>query len=168
MILIALGANIPGPKGPPRATLEAALLRLDALGVAIKRRSRWYLTSPVPPSDQPDFVNGVAQVETALLPHELLATLHEVEKELGRTRRERWEARVLDLDLLAYNDKLILEKVQSNGQSLQIPHPRLHERRFVLAPLAEIAPGWVHPALGRTAADLLAALESGEKVEILD
>jgi len=168
MILIALGANLPSPLGPPRVTLEAALDRLGELSIQTVKRSGWYRTSPVPPSGQPDFVNGVAAVETDLGPKDLLKTLHDVETELGRTRRERWEARVIDLDLLAYHDELILERLQKSGQSIQIPHPRLYERRFVLAPLAEIAPDWAHPTLGKSAAELLMGLESAERVEIID
>jgi 2-amino-4-hydroxy-6-hydroxymethyldihydropteridine diphosphokinase len=167
MILIALGSNLPSPVGPPRDTVEAALARMGELGIEIVARSHWYRTSPVPPSGQPDFVNGVVAVRTTLGPHELLATLHRIEAELGRTRAQKWEARVLDLDLLAYDDKLILEELQNNGQSIQIPHPRLHERRFVLVPLAEIAPEWVHPARGQTARELLAGLKDGDRVDRL-
>lgn len=168
MILIALGANLPSKIGGPRETLEAAICRMGERGIEVVARSHWYRTSPVPASDQPDFVNGVIAVRTGLGPHDLLATLHQIEAELGRTRAQKWEARVLDLDLLAYDDKLILEELQTDGESTQIPHPRLHQRRFVLVPLAEIAPDWVHPALGERAVDLLAGLSGGDQVEILD
>ncbi len=167
MILIGLGANLPSKLGPPRVTLEAALDRLDEAGVKTLMRSHWYRTSPVPPSGQPDFVNGVVATETTLAPADLLTLLHQTEAALGRTRRERWEARILDLDLLAYHERCILERLQGSGQSIQIPHPRLHERRFVLVPLTEIAPDWVHPALGKTARELLDGLESAEQVETL-
>lgn len=168
MILIALGANLPSKMGGPRETLEAAVRRMGERGIEVVARSHWYRTSPVPASDQPDFVNGVIAVRTGLGPQDLLATLHQIEAELGRTRAQKWEARVLDLDLLAYDDRLILEELQTDGQSIQIPHPRLHQRRFVLVPLAEIAPDWVHPALGERAVDLLAGLAGGDRVEILD
>ena len=167
MFLIALGANLPSKIGTPRKTLEAALDLMSEEGIEVIRRSHWYRTSPVPVSDQPDFVNGVAEVRTDLGPEDLLATLHRIEAALGRTRFQRWEARVLDLDLLAYDDKLILEELQKDGQSIQIPHPRLHQRRFVLVPLVEIAPDWVHPALGETARDLLARLEDADRVEMI-
>jgi len=167
MILIALGANLPSKIGGPRETLEAALKRMGELGIEVVRRSRWYRTSPVPVSDQPDFVNGVVEVRTHLSPRDLLATLHRIEEELGRTRFQRWEARVLDLDLLAYDDKLILEKLQTDGQSIEIPHPRLHQRRFVLVPLAELAPDWMHPNLKKTAGELLSELGAGDRVESL-
>jgi 2-amino-4-hydroxy-6-hydroxymethyldihydropteridine diphosphokinase len=149
MILIALGANLPSAVGAPQATLEAALRALEEEGVRIAQRSRWYRSAAVPASDQPDFVNGVAIVETALDPGALLALLHRVEARFGRVRGEPNAARTLDLDLLAYDDRV------SDGPAGPIlPHPRLHERAFVLYPLADVAPQWRHPRLGKTAASL--------------
>ena len=102
-ILIGLGANLPSPEhGPPVATLEAAVAALAARGLAIRARSRWWESAPVPISDQPWYVNGVVEVETALAPEALLALLHEVEAEFGRHRSVPNAPRVLDLDLLAY------------------------------------------------------------------
>ena len=151
-ILIGIGANLPSAAhGPPRATCEAALAALRARGLRVLRRSRWYESAPVPPSDQPWYVNGVARVETALPPPALLALLHDIERDFGRERREINAARVIDLDLLAYGDR-----VESGPPAL--PHPRLHERAFVLLPLAEVAPNWRHPATGRSVAALIAAL----------
>jgi 2-amino-4-hydroxy-6-hydroxymethyldihydropteridine diphosphokinase len=153
MILIGLGANLPSREhGAPQATLEAALDRLAAEGIAIIARSSWYRTAPVPASDQPWYVNGVAAVATTLEPAALLAVLHRVEAAFGRVRRERNEPRPIDLDLLAYDDRV------SRDAPPLLPHPRLHERGFVLRPLAEIAPGWRHPASGATVEALLAAL----------
>lgn len=158
VILIALGANLPSRAyGSPLQTCEAALAALAARGVRIVRRSRWYESEPVPPSDQPPFVNGVAQVATDLPPAELLALLHRIERDFGRTRRQRNEARVIDLDLLAYDDR-----VSAAGEKPELPHPRLTERAFVLLPLAELAPDWRHPVSGRTAADLAADLPPGQ------
>ena len=153
-ILVALGANLPHAGRSPRQTLEAALDRLDALGVRTRRLSRWYRTAPVPASDQPDFVNGVAAVETRLAPEALLRVLHRVEAEFGRQRTIRYAARTLDLDLLAYGQIL---RGEDEGPPI-LPHPRLDERGFVLVPLSEVAPAWVHPVSGRAIGELLAAL----------
>lgn len=164
MILIGLGANLPSTGfGPPRATLEAALAELAREGLAVVRRSRWYRSAPVPPSDQPWFVNGVAAVATDLAPAEVLAALHRIEARFGRVRRARDEARVLDLDLLAYDDL-----VRTEGAPPRLPHPRLHARAFVLLPLAEVAPGWRHPVLGKTVEDLVAELPPDQVAEPLE
>jgi len=100
MILIGLGANLPSAAGAPRATLEAALAALARDGVRLAARSRWYRSAPLPRSSQPDFVNGVAAVETRLAPRDLLALLHRIEARLGRARGEPNAARTIDLDLL--------------------------------------------------------------------
>ncbi len=156
MILIGLGGNLPSPQhGAPEATLAAALANLDAEGAVTIRRSRWYLSPPVPTSDQPMFVNGVALIRTALGPEPLLALLHRIETRLGRRRRVRWEARVIDLDLLAYEDRVL---GTGGGRAPELPHPRLRERAFVLLPLAEVAPGWRHPATGESVEEMIQAL----------
>ena len=169
MILVGLGGNLPGPAGPPPATLEAALERLAAAGVRTVRRSRWYRAAPVPPSGQPWYTNGVALVETGLDPAGLLALMLRVEASLGRRRRpgeRRWAARVLDLDLLAYGD-LVVGAGGGGGPPPVLPHPRLHERAFVLLPWAEVAPAWRHPVTGRTVAEMIRALPPGQQVEPL-
>lgn len=151
-ILIAVGANLRSPEfGPPRATCEAALAELGRRGVRIIRRSPWYESAPVPVSDQPWYVNGVAKVATDVAPEALLAVLHEVERQFGRIRREPNEARIIDLDLLAYGASI-------RQEAPVLPHPRMHERGFVLRPLADIAPDWRHPVDGRSVSAMLAAL----------
>lgn len=153
-IFIALGANLPSADyGAPRATLEAALSLLAREGIAILRRSSWWQTGPQPASEQPDFINGVIEVETALSPVELLAALHRVESACGRVRQQRWEARVLDLDLIDYRG----ERYIGEGANPILPHPRLSERLFVLVPLQEIAPDWRHPVSGVVLTELIAA-----------
>lgn len=161
-ILIAIGSNLPSPEfGPPRATCEAALAALARRGLRVVRRSRWFESAPVPASDQPWFVNGVALVETSLSPADLLALLHETERRFGRERREVNAARILDLDLIAYGDL-----VQTDSPPL-LPHPRLHERAFVLLPLADVAPEWRHPADGRTVSAMIRALPAEQSIHPL-
>ena len=154
MILIGIGANLPSSRhATPQDTCVAALAALNAIkGVHVAQVSRWFESAPVPASDQPWFVNGVARLETALVPEELLRVLHDVEAEFGRVRGMRNAPRVLDLDLLAYDDVLI------SGEDIKIPHARLHERAFVVLPLGDIAPDWVHPVLGQNLKDLAAKL----------
>lgn len=164
MILVALGANLDHPRfGPPRQTLEAALAALQHGGVTALARSRWYRSAPVPRSEQPWFVNGVASVETRLSPARLMTLLHEIEADFGRARRRRNEARVLDLDLIAYHDR-----VSGPGESPVLPHPRLAERAFVVLPLADVAPDWRHPVSGLSAAELADALDPADMAKPLD
>jgi 2-amino-4-hydroxy-6-hydroxymethyldihydropteridine diphosphokinase len=163
MILLGLGANLPSAThGRPEATLAGALAALAAEGLAVERLSPWYRSAPVPAvDDQPWYINGVAAVTTRLAPAELLALLHRVEQRFGRVRRARNEARALDLDLLDY------EGLVQPGDGAVLPHPRLHERAFVLLPLRDVAPGWRHPILGRGVDELIAALPPGQQVERL-
>jgi len=161
VILIGLGANLPSPRfGDPLATCTAALTALDAAGARPVRVSRWYRSAPVPASDQPWFINGVALLESALPPAGVLALLHEIERDFGRVRRVRDEARVIDLDLLAYGDR-----VSRPGEVPVLPHPRLGERAFVVLPLAELVPDWRHPVSGLSAKELAARLPPGQHAE---
>jgi 2-amino-4-hydroxy-6-hydroxymethyldihydropteridine diphosphokinase len=158
-ILIAVGANLPSPEfGPPHGTCEAALQELSHRGLRIVRRSRWFETAPIPASDQPWYVNGVAAVATDRSPEALLALLHDVERRFGRERRELNAARILDLDIVAYGDL-----VRTDPPPV-LPHPRMHERAFVLLPLADVAPDWRHPADGRSLSELIQALPPGQLI----
>ena len=159
MVLIGLGGNLPSSAGQPPQTFAAALAALGQYGCRVVARSPLYRTAPVPVSDQPWFVNAVAQLATDLGPEALLAALLAVEARFGRQRSVPNAARPLDLDLLAY-DEICLD-----GPDLVLPHPRLHLRAFVLRPLVDLAPDWRHPRLGRTARELLVALPPGETVE---
>jgi 2-amino-4-hydroxy-6-hydroxymethyldihydropteridine diphosphokinase len=163
MILIGIGSNLAHPPAAtPRETADAALAALPGLGLRVVARSRWYLSAPVPPSGQPWFVNGVAAAASELAPGALLDWLLELEREFGRIRSVANAARTLDLDLLDYDSHLC------ETSALTLPHPRLHQRRFVLEPLREIAPEWRHPRLGLTAAELLDRLPPGQQVAALD
>ena len=158
MIFIALGANLPGTEGTPRATLEAAISTLAREAGEIVARSSFYRSAPVPPSSQPDYINAVVAIKSSLGPAELLAVLQRIEDRFGRERGEANAARTLDLDLLAYDGL-----VRGDGEGPPaLPHPRMQDRAFVLLPLAEIAPDWRHPLLGLTAAEMAARLPQGQ------
>ena len=164
MIVIGLGANLPSPRfGGPQDACEAALGALRAAGVTVLGRSRWYRSAPVPASDQPWFVNGVAEVETELSAADLLVLLHGIEQEMGRERRARDEARVIDLDLLIFG-----ETVSGPDESPVLPHPRLAERAFVVRPLAELAPDWRHPGTGQSLAGMVRALPADQRAEPIE
>jgi 2-amino-4-hydroxy-6-hydroxymethyldihydropteridine diphosphokinase len=154
---IALGSNL----GDVRATVEGALAELDdSPGIRLLRRSAWYRSTPVGPP-QPDYLNGCAVLEVSLSPEALLERLLETETRFGRVRAERWGPRTLDLDLILFGD------LHLDGARLQIPHPRLRERAFVLVPLAEIAPDWIDPLTNRTVASLARQLPDDDGLERL-
>ncbi len=164
IILVGLGSNLPSADfGSPMAICQAAIEALRAEGLPIARQSRWYRSAPVPPSDQPWYVNGVVALERAPDPDMLLALLHRIEARFGRVRGAPNASRVLDLDLLAYG-----ERIAAGGDGSPIlPHPRLHLRAFVLHPLSEVAPGWRHPRLGRSVAAMLRGLPGGQSAEAM-
>lgn len=152
VILVAIGANLPGADGrPPLATCRAAAASLDVLpGLRLVALSRWWTSAAIPPSEQPDYINGVARLDGWMAPDALLALLQGIEREAGRRPGPRNAARPLDLDIIAMGDLV------RPAPDPVLPHPRAHLRRFVLAPLAEVAPGWLHPSLGRSVEALLA------------
>jgi len=164
LVLIALGANLPAPDGAsPLQTCQRAAAALDALpGLRLVALSRWYRTRPEPAlPGAPDFVNGVARLEgEAGDPAGLLAALQRIEARAGRTRPFPNAPRTLDLDLIAVG------ALVRQAPDPVLPHPRAHLRRFVLQPLADVAPGWRHPVLGRTVEALLEGLGGPEAVPL--
>ena len=167
LILIGIGANLNSPRfGEPRSTCGAALEFLAKAGLLITARSRWYKSAPVPISDQPWFINAVVQVKAAPTPQKLMELLLHTEKNLGRSRSEVNAPRILDLDLIAYN-KLILSLKNSDAPALNIPHPRLQDRAFVLIPLNDIAPNWRHPVENLKIDEMIARLPKGQQTKPL-
>jgi 2-amino-4-hydroxy-6-hydroxymethyldihydropteridine diphosphokinase len=151
MVLIALGSNRwRDAHTPPRAVLASAIAALRQSGLEVEACSHVWRTAPIGPR-QPLFLNAVVRGRWAGSAADLLVLLHTIEHAHGRVRRRRWGPRVLDLDLLAVDGQV------NKGPPI-LPHPRLHARAFVLVPLVEVAPGWRHPRLNRTARQLLARL----------
>ena len=152
---IALGSNL----GDSLTTLESSLTVINSIpGVNLVAVSSWYRTQPIGPP-QPDYLNGCAILNVQQTPEELLALLQAVELQFGRVRNEKWGARTLDLDIILYEDLMI------NTPNLTIPHPRIHERAFVLVPLAQIAADWQEPKTGKAIAQLAGEIDtSGVKI----
>ncbi len=142
MIYVALGANVPSQAGPPAVTLRRALALMPRHGIQVHAVSPLYRSVAWPNPADPPFVNAVVEVKARLLPGELLKALLAIEKAFGRVRKRANEPRTLDLDLIDYGGLV------SDAEQLMLPHPRMHERAFVLRPLADIAPAWRHPDTG--------------------
>jgi 2-amino-4-hydroxy-6-hydroxymethyldihydropteridine diphosphokinase len=158
-VFIGLGANLPHERfGSPRRTLEAALAELDRKGVRTVRVSPWYRTAPVPASDQPWYVNAVAEVASDLPADALLAELHAVEAAFGRARTVPNAARPIDLDLLDFQGEI----APGGRGRATLPHPRMTDRAFVLLPLADLAPEWRHPVSGLSIRALIEALPADQ------
>ncbi len=148
---IGIGSNM----GEPQVHCLEAVNRLGELPVSrLTSLSRWYLSRPVGVVGQDWFVNGVAEIDTNLAARELLDALLGIEADMGRVRKQRWESRIIDLDLLLYGTRQIHE------EELTVPHPRLHLRRFVLVPLADLNPALLHPVMGRAIGELLDSLDA--------
>jgi len=153
---LSLGSNL----GDRAANLREAVKQLEAAG-RLLAVSSWYETQPVDVPDQPWFLNCVLAIETEKTPRELLKLALQVEATMGRLRMREKGPRKIDIDVVLFGDRIVDEP------DLKIPHPAMHQRRFVLEPLAEIAPQASHPALGKTARELLAALPAGQRVRRL-
>ncbi|MCC7197594.1 2-amino-4-hydroxy-6-hydroxymethyldihydropteridine diphosphokinase [Candidatus Peregrinibacteria bacterium] len=141
--------------------MQTAVTDLERWGIKILRMSRLYETEPVGVKDQPAFYNAAAVGETALTPEEVLMAVHAIERSLKRERKVKWGPRTIDIDILMYDD-LVLEM-----DGLVVPHPRMVERRFVLAPLSEVAGAVIHPVLQKTISELLSECEDTAEVKHL-
>ncbi len=179
--MLALGGNLPSAAGTPEQTLRRAVAALGEAGLAVVAASRLFRTPAFPAGSGPDFVNAAVQVETGLAPAALLDRLHMIEAAIGRTRHGRWQARAIDIDLLAMGETVLPDRAtylrwqqldperqqREAPAALILPHPRIQDRGFVLAPLADVAPGWRHPVLGRTVAEMLAALPEADRAAMV-
>ena len=159
MILIALGANLPSRYGAPEDTLKKAITVLEEKGLKVLKHSSIWLTAPVPVSDQPWYRNAVVCVQTDMTPQALLKLLQSVEADFGRVRTVRNAPRLLDLDIIAYDDQVLAY------DDFRGPHPRMESRAFVLRPLQEIAPDWKHPVSGLSIGELLSALPDNQEIQ---
>ena len=160
-VFIGLGANLtPAGYLNPRDGCEAALVALNEEGVFVEKVSNWYETAPVPISHQPWYLNAVARATTSGDAEMTLAALHRIESRFGRVRGVRNEARVLDMDLLDFDGQ------RKQNPTLMLPHPRMHQRAFVLLPLRELCPKWCHPVSGILIDALIAKLPSCQKIRL--
>lgn len=174
---IALGSNVTSHFGPPMGAVTTAISRLSDDSSTVVKTSRFYETPAFPAGSGPNFVNAVIAIQTALKPLPLLETLHAVEQKMGRVRHTRWAARNIDIDLIGYGDLVLpdlqtfaawrdlplAQQMEQAPDDLILPHPRLQDRAFVLGPLCDIAPDWVHPVLHRSAAQMLAACPQADR-----
>ncbi|NQZ13320.1 MAG: 2-amino-4-hydroxy-6-hydroxymethyldihydropteridine diphosphokinase [Alphaproteobacteria bacterium] len=164
MIIIALGANLPSRFGEPADTLRIAVRAIESVGISVVARSSIWLTAPVPfDPDVPYYHNAVIAVETNLLASDLLQVMLNIEEDFGRVRSYKNAPRLLDLDLIAYNNDVIKE-----AERLIVPHPRMHERSFVLSPLEEISQNWTHPISGQNIKKMVHDLPADQEAEKLE
>lgn len=181
LFLLALGANTgPGP-ADDAGRLHAALKRINAEAGQVTAISGMYRTPAFPQGAGPDFANACAVIESSLSPEALLVVLHAIEAAMGRRRAGRWGQRVIDIDILAMDDAVLPDRATLRRwmalapddqrllapDTLLLPHPRLHERGFVLVPLADVAPSWVHPLTGQSVRTMLAAMDEAERAAII-
>ena len=179
--LIALGANMPSASGSPDVTLRSAVRKFAQAGAKDVEKSRFFATPCFPPGAGPDYVNAAARLSFEGGAEDLLAVLHRIEADFGRERVQRWGQRVLDLDLIAAGEAVLPdaetyrawldlpldEQTRVAPERLILPHPRVQDRAFVLVPLADVAPDWRHPVLGRTVAEMVADLPQEARDEVV-
>ncbi|MBC6406872.1 MAG: 2-amino-4-hydroxy-6-hydroxymethyldihydropteridine diphosphokinase [Rhodobacteraceae bacterium] len=179
-VLLGLGGNIDSAAGPPAQTLRSALAMLEGPGIAAITTSCLYATPCFPQGAGPDFVNAAAVLTTTLPAQALLERVQEIEARHGRRRLKRWGQRTLDIDVLGYGEQVLPDRatfahwrdmplarqMAESPSRLIVPHPRLHERAFVLVPLNDIAPGWHHPVSRKSVSAMLAALSEQARAQI--
>lgn len=178
--LIALGSNATSDAGTPTDTIMAALRALQTLTHCSLKISKFYRTPAFPPGSGPDFVNAAVRMSSPKSATCTLQELHAIERRFGRRRDERWAPRTLDLDLIAWGSSVFpdcdtlrrwmdlpldLQKTEA-PDTLLLPHPRMHERAFVLVPLCDVAPDWRHPVLGLTIAEMTDRLSDTQRAEV--
>jgi 2-amino-4-hydroxy-6-hydroxymethyldihydropteridine diphosphokinase len=172
MIIIALGTNVTSRWGDAASTILEAFRQLDCAGIKVTRRSNLFATRPLGVTDQPDFVNAAAAVDSAMPPTALLSVLKKIEAKAGRTPTRRWGPRALDLDIIDYKGRIIKWSkhesfLSKNKYEVVLPHPEAHRRVFVLRPLSEVAPNWHHPVLGQPTAHFLTSLKDAKEGQII-
>jgi 2-amino-4-hydroxy-6-hydroxymethyldihydropteridine diphosphokinase len=171
-VLVALGSNSSDNLTESLGVVELAVEMLSLNSIKLSNKSQIYQTPAFPIGAGPDFINCVLAAETELSPEELLAEFHAIEAELGRVRGNRWEQRVIDIDLLSYEelvkpnetivrswiDMALSDQIKRTPEQMLLPHPRIQDRAFVLVPMMDVAPEWVHPILGKTTTQMHDAL----------
>lgn len=158
LVYLLLGANL----GDRFLQMSKAFDEISLQVGAVTNRSSLYQTAAWGVEEEPPYLNQVVELQTTLSPQELLKTINGIEDKLGRTRKLKWESRVIDIDILFYDDEII------NDPNLIVPHPYLHKRKFVLVPLAEITSGLVHPVLNKNVQQLLSELDDPLEVKKVD
>jgi 2-amino-4-hydroxy-6-hydroxymethyldihydropteridine diphosphokinase len=179
-VLVAMGGNLESEIGPPRVILGYAMASLRIMTNSLVRKSKYFVTPCFPIGYGPDYVNAAVSFQFQGESHELLAILHRIEANFGRRRTRRWGGRVLDLDLLAFGDKIaptvkvfeawrdkpLTEQVSQTPQELILPHPRMQDRAFVLGPLMDVAPDWRHPVSGHTVRQMYNRLPAEDRAAL--
>ncbi|WP_373050546.1 2-amino-4-hydroxy-6-hydroxymethyldihydropteridine diphosphokinase [Thalassovita aquimarina] len=180
-VLIALGANLPLDGDLPADTLRKAIRILRAGGLDVVEESRFFKTPCFPAGAGPDYINAAIRCRTDWRPEKILEFLHKVEMDFGRVRLSRWGGRTLDLDIIAIDNQIspdrdavrqwmelpVAQQMQAAPKQLILPHPRIQDRAFVLVPLADVAPGWKHPLLGKTVTELCDELPAEARAAVV-
>ena len=159
-IIIGIGGNLHSSKGlHPIEIGQKAIKILQTMSINVEKQSNWYRSDPIPKSDQPKFFNSIIVAKTNLNELDVLISLHKIEDNLGRLRKNTNEARVIDLDLIDYSSKIL------ESENIKIPHPRAHLRRFVMEPLFEIEKDWIHPIFKLSVTEILNKLDK-QQIEL--